>query len=113
MKNKYINFTLWAIFLFTLTHFLKDITQDILRIFTPLDLLGNADEDVSKFPEKAKQVYVILGYSSLIAEIFLLISIPLILAGKGGSRLKRTVWIVIFVLLAYLISAVLLDPRFR
>ena len=54
MKIKQIKsvFNIWRLllpflYIFILVHFLKDITQDILKISTPLDLFGDVKEDIS------------------------------------------------------------------
>ena len=39
------------IYLFVLIHFTKDITQDILKISSPLDIFGDAQEDISFLPK--------------------------------------------------------------
>jgi hypothetical protein len=110
MKKKVI---LWIVFAVVAFHFLKDITQDILNIASPLDLLGNANEDISFFPEIVRQGYTFLGYSSFLAEIFLLITIPFVNLGKNKAKLEKIVWGVAIFLFLFLLSSILLDPRFR
>lgn len=102
----------WVVFVFVVIHFLKDITQDILRISTPLDLLGNVNEDLSRFPVVIRQAYVSLGHTSYVAETFLLFAIPLVATDKKKTRLAKFVWLTILLLSLYLLSAVLLDPKF-
>ena len=104
---------LWIIFVIVGIHFLKDITQDVLKIASPLDLLGNANEDISSFPEIVRQGYIIFGYGSFLAEIFLVIAIPIVNLGKNKAKLEKFVWGVILFLFLFLLSAVLLDPKFR
>ncbi len=101
------------IFVIVGIHFLKDITQDVLKIASPLDLLGNANEDISSFPEIVRQGYIIFGYGSFLAEIFLVIAIPIVNLGKNKAKLEKFVWGVILFLFLFLLSAVLLDPKFR
>jgi|SRR3989344_3222143 len=98
MKKKFL---LWTIFVLILIHFLKDITQDILQISSPLDILGDAKEDLSKFPKIIKQGYLLLGISSLFSELFLIIAIPLALLGKNNPKLEKFVWVIITFLLFY------------
>lgn len=103
---------LWIIFIFVATYFLKDITQDILKIPTILDLLGNANEDLSSFPKIIQLVFVVIGYASFFVEIFLLIAIPLVLKNKKYIKLEKVVWIITTILVLYFITAILLDPRY-
>lgn len=103
----------WVIFAIVAIHFLKDITQDILKIPTFLDSFGNANEDISFFPEAIRQGYIILGYGSFLVEIFLLVAIPIVNLGKNKFKLEKIVWGAILFLFLFLLSAILLDPRFR
>lgn len=101
---------LWAVFCFTLLHFAKDITQDILAISTPLDLLGNAHEDLSRLPQSAAVLFVFLGYVSFVLELFLLIAIPLFMLAHK-VKLEKYIWLSTALLIGYFIVALLLDPR--
>ena len=93
--------------------FLKDITQDILKIPTPFDLLGDVKEDLSSFLDFTQNLFTFLGVGSFIAEAFLLISIPIVLKRKGSAFLEKVVLVVILSLLLFFLVATLLDPRFR
>ena len=107
-------FILPLLFLFVLIHFLKDITQDILRIKTPLDVFGDVKEDVSKLSPTAQNLYLYgLGGISFLAEAFLLISIPIVWKRKVYSRLEKCVVFTIFSLLLYFLIAIMLDPRYK
>lgn len=104
---------LFPIFIFVLAHFLKDLTQDILKISTPLDLLGDAKEDLSCLSKSLQSVYLYgLGGLSIVAEIFLLITIPKIWKRKEFTKLDNLVLIVIVSLIAFFILATILDPRY-
>ncbi len=103
---------LWTIFVFVAVHFLKDITQDILKIPTILDLLGNANEDISSFPKAIQDIFVEIGYVSFLAEIFLIISIPFVLKKKQYIKLEKFVWVTIMMLAIYFVTAILLDPGY-
>lgn len=105
-------FLLWLIFVAILIHFLKDITQDILQISTPLDIFGNVKEDLSGFPQIIKIGFFILGIISFLSEIFLLISIPFVNLYKTGHKLEKFVWLNTCFILVFFISAILLDPRY-
>ena len=89
MKNKLFRiwrFLLPFLFIFFLIHFLKDITQDILRINTPLNIFGDIKENLSFLPSSLQNVYLYgLGGLSFIAEAFILYAIPTILKRKDGS----------------------------
>lgn len=115
MKQRIIKvrkYILIIIFGFTAIHFLKDITQDILNISTPLDALGDVKEDLSMFPGYLQGLFQFLGYASFIAEAFLLLSIPKIFYRKTVTQLEKAVYIVVAILLLYFLTAILLDPRF-
>lgn len=107
-------FFLPLLFLFVLIHFLKDITQDILGIKTPLDIFGDVKEDVSRFTVVEQNLYLYgLGGLSFLAEAFLLISIPIVWKRKVYSRLEKYVVFTIFSLLLYFLIAIMLDPRYK
>ena len=96
-----------------LIHFLKDITQDILQIPTFLDVLGNIQEDVSWLPIWTQWLVYGSGVGSFLAEIFLLISIPVIRHRKEISQLEKWVIGVVIFMLIYFPIVILLDPRFK
>jgi hypothetical protein len=100
------------LYILVLAHFLKDITQDILHIPTFLDLLGDVKEDLSSFPVIIQNIFILLGYGSFIAEIFLLLSIPVILQRKKISGLEKVVGTMVLFLVFFFVVATLLDPRF-
>lgn len=100
------------LYVFVLVHFLKDITQDVLKIFTPLDLLGDVKEELSSFPIFIQNLFMLLGVGSFIAEAFLLISIPVVTKRKEITHLEKMVLAVIMALLLFFLVVTLLDPRF-
>ncbi|MFH0749441.1 MAG: hypothetical protein V1917_00825 [Candidatus Gottesmanbacteria bacterium] len=113
---KILIYKLWRkllpiLYIFVLIHFLKDITQDILKIPTFLDLLGDVREDISSFPLVIQNIFTLLGYGSFVAEIFLLVSIPITLKKKEMSVLEKVVVAVVLFLLFFFMAAILLDPR--
>lgn len=101
------------IYAIILLHFLKDITQDILRIPTPLDLLGDVHEDISLFPKYAQLAFIAIGITSFIVEGFLLITIPYVLRTRAITKLEKMVIITLVGLLLYFLAVTLLDPRFK
>jgi len=106
-------FILPFLFIFFLIHFLKDITQDILKITTPLDIFGDAKEDLSFLSPTLQNIFLYgLGGLSFLAEIFLLISIPVVLKRKKFSKLEKVVFITIVLLVLFFIICTLLDPRY-
>ena len=114
MKN--LLYRIWRVFLplifiVILAHFIKDITQDILKIPTPLDLLGDIHEDLSAFPVYVQSIFVGLGISSFFVEAFLLVSIPLIMKRDVSKSLEKAVWFMLAILLLYFLTVTLLDPR--
>jgi len=102
-KNKLLNFILIIIFIIFFTHLLKDITQDILKIKTPLDYIGDLKEVFSSFSKPVLIIYYIFGVLSILGEIFLVILISLLLFKKRKSLLKP-----IFIITALLITYFLL-----
>lgn len=105
------NILLIPIFIFVFVHFLKDITQDIFKINTPLDLLGNVNEDLTVFPTLFQKLFYFFGYLSFVAELFLIVAIPLFLTHRLG-KWSFLIPVVLVLLVIYLISCVLLDPNF-
>lgn len=106
-------FFLPIFFFFVLIHFLKDITQDILKIATPLDVFGDAKEDLSVLPKVFQHIYYAISIGSFFAEAFLLFSIPIVLKRQKNSRLKRAVLTITILLLIYFFVAITLDPKYR
>ncbi|HBC44992.1 MAG: hypothetical protein UX08_C0012G0021 [Candidatus Collierbacteria bacterium GW2011_GWB1_45_35] len=107
--RQYIFALIWIVILI---HFLKDITQDILNIPTFLDAFGNIQEDVSWLPIWAQSLVYGTGVSSFLAEIFLLISIPIIKKREKGSNLEKWVIGVVIFMLIYFPVVIFLDPRY-
>ena len=110
--NKIFRFFLIFIWVITLIHFLKDITQDILRIPTILDFFGNVQEDVGWLPLWTQRLVYGAGAGSFLAEIFLLISIPIVTFNSKHSSLEKWVIGVVVFMLIYFPIVILLDPRF-
>jgi len=112
MKNKLLNFILIIIFIIFFTHLLKNITQDILKIKTPLDYIGDLKEVLSSFSKQVLVIYYIFGALSILGEIFLVILIPLLLFKKRKSLLKP-ILIITALLIAYFLvvySMLFLNP---
>src|SRR3989338_1323428 len=103
---------LFCVFIFVVIHFLKDITQDILKVPTILDIFGNANEDLSRFPRAIQVIFTVFGYLSFFAEIFLIVAIPLVLGKNRHLKLEKAVWVVTVLLVLFFITATLLDPRY-
>ncbi len=111
--KKSSRFSLWLVFIFVLAHFAKDITQDILRISSPLDMLGNINEDISFLPKILQDIfYYVFGGLSFIAEAFLLIAIPVV-QSKNNPKLNRWIIASIVYLVVFLAICLLLDPKYR
>jgi len=100
------------VFIFILVHFLKDITQDILKIPTPLDYLGDVKEDLSSFPVLFQNIFMLFGVASFIAEAFLLVAIPVAIIRREITSLDRIIFLTFLALVAFFLLATLLDPRF-
>lgn len=113
LLNKIWRKSLPFIFLIVLAHFLKDITQDILKVPTFLDLIGNVNEDLSVFPKFIGQIIIVLGYVSYVFEAFLIVSIPKVIKGKANTRLEKYVIVTLLFLAIYFITVILMDPRYR
>lgn len=106
-------FLLPFIFLIVFVHFLKDITQDILKIPTALDLLGNVNEDLSVFPPYVQHLIIGLGFISFGVETFLVVAIPQVIKNKKNTKLENFVIVSLLFLVFYFISVTLMDPRYR
>ena len=111
--HKIWHLSLPIILLIIFVHFLKDITQDILKIPTFLDLLGNVNEDLSVFPLIIRQIIITLGFASFVLEAFLIVAIPKIMINKENSKLEKYVIASILFLIIYFISVTLMDPRYH
>ena len=112
INPKVRSFLLILIWVITLIHFLKDITQDILRIPTILDVFGNIQEDISRLPYWIQLLIFSAGIGSFLAENFLLISIPIIIHRSETSTLEKWVVGVVIFMLIYFPLVILLDPRY-
>lgn len=106
-------FFLPVVFLIVFVHFLKDITQDILKIPTFLDLLGNVNEDLSLFPPPIRQIITTLGLVSFVIEAFLIVTIPKVIKNKENSKLEKYVIGTLLFLIIYFISVTLMDPHYH
>lgn len=106
-------FSLPLVFVLMIVHLLKDITQDILKIPTFLDLLGDVNEDLSVFPPLVQQVIITLGFVSFGVEVFLILAIPKILKSKDNSKLEKYAIAFLLFLIAYFMSVTLMDPRYH
>jgi len=101
-------------FVFVLVHFLKDLTQDIFKIATPLDLLGDAKEDLSQLPPSIQKMYMFgLGGLSIAAEVFLLVTIPKVWKITEFTKLDKSILVIFFLLILFFITAIILDPRYN
>ncbi|MEK7597953.1 MAG: DUF192 domain-containing protein [Patescibacteria group bacterium] len=103
MKSKLLNFILIIVFISFFVHLLKDITQDILKIKTPLDYIGDLKEILSSFSLATKIIYYIFGILSVFGELFLVITIPIFLFKKKTNLLKP-IYLTIFLLVIYFIT---------
>lgn len=111
--HKIWQFSLPIVFLIVFVHFLKDITQDILKTPTFLDLLGNVNEDLSAFPPFIQQIIIALGFVSFGIEVFLIVAIPKVMKNKENLKLEKSVIISLLFLIIYFISVTLMDPRYH
>lgn len=113
MRTRLRTIVLFIIYLAVIVHFFKDITQDILHIASPLDLFGDIKEDISFLPNILQLFfYYGLGGLSFLVEGFLLITIPKIIIKQGNPILERWVYVNLFYLVIFLLTCLLLDPRF-
>lgn len=103
MKSKLLNFILIIIFALFFIHFFKDVTQDILKIATPLDYLGDVKEILSSFSLTTRIIYFIFGVLSVIGEIFLVVTIPMFLY-KKKIKLLKSIYIVTILLIIYFLT---------
>ena len=100
-----------VIWLVIAVHFLKDVTQDILKIPTFLDKLGDLKEDLSSFPKYIQSAFHYLAISSFIAEAFLLVAIPPTIKKKAVTKLEKSIYVVATLLLLYFGTIALLSPN--
>lgn len=81
--------SLYFLFIFFVLHFLKDITQDILHIATPLDSLGNINEDLSVLSPGMQTIFTGLAYFSYALEVILIVSISKALRTKKITQYDK------------------------
>ena len=81
--------SLYFLFIFFFLHFLKDITQDILHIATPLDSLGNINEDLSVLSPGMQTIFTGLAYFSYALEVILIVSISKALRTKKITQYDK------------------------
>lgn len=112
-SNRVRKLVLTAIWFSAFLHLSKDITQDILKVATPLDLLGNINEDLSSFPDYMQRGFGLLGIASFLVEAYLLVVIPLVFRRLKVSLLEKSVYISTMLMSLYFLAVFLLDPRFR
>lgn len=104
--NKLIASTILAI---VVTHFLKDITQDILGIATPLDNLGDIQEKISQFPMWFEWFWHWAMVNTFIGELVVIILLPKYIF-KSISKTEKyiiigfLIYIPLMFLWAYLLS---------
>ncbi len=109
-KNTFLAI-LWIVILI---HFLKDITQDLLQIKSVLDVFGDAKENLTWLPVWAQSIYLyVFGGLSILAEITLLITIPISLFRKETNLTSKLIRYSFWYLLIFFSVAILLDPRFN
>jgi|SRR3989344_4510542 len=117
MKIPLIKIWRWLIiiiFIFAVVHFLKDLTQDILKISTPIDLLGDVKEDISFLPQPLQYVYIYgLGGLSIVAEFFLIVAIPKVWRKKELMLLDIWILASVIFLILFFVTAISLDPRYN
>ena len=83
IKHKLARLILLFIYFIVLLHFLKDIAQDLLKISTPLDLLGDTQEDLARFPVLIKSLFLVAGILTYFIEAALLALIPYFFVTKS------------------------------
>jgi len=110
--SKILKIPLAFILIFVVIHFLKDITQDILKVPTILDIFGNANEDLSRLLKAIQVIFTVFGYLSFFIEIFLIMAIPLVLGKNRHLKLEKAVWMITVLLVLFFVIATLLDPRY-
>lgn len=102
------------IFIFVVIHFFKDITQDILKVASPLDFFGDVKEDISFLPRNFQLFFWYgLGGFSIIVEAFLLIAIPKVLKREKFITLEKRVVAGVLYLVIFLTVCIFLDPRYK
>lgn len=102
------------VFVFVIVHFAKDITQDILRVSTPLDIIGDVKEDLSFLPSSLQNIYLYgLGGLSFLAELVLIFTIPKVWKEEKLSKMGKIVIFLVLFLLIFFVTAILLDPRYN
>lgn len=111
MLTRLWKFLLPFLFIFILVHLLKDITQDIFKVPTLLDRLGDIKEDVSGFPVVIQRGFTFLAFASFFGEAVLLMIIPKAYGNVSFSRWDKMAISVVLFLGAYFLLCILFDPN--
>ena len=82
-----------------------------MNISTPLDYLGDVKEDLTRFPEFVRNLFIVFGYLSFILEIILIFAIPIFLRNISKLFLSRLILVMVLILSIYFIAVILLDPN--
>jgi hypothetical protein len=103
---------LWLAYVAVLIHFIKDITQDIFRISSPMDKFGNIEENISFLPVFLQKAYFYgLGGLSFLAEILLLVYLPKIIIERSTRTDRMIVRYSFLYLCLFLLLCAVLDPK--
>lgn len=81
---------------------------------THLDVFGDVKEDLSFFPQQIQSIFTYgLGGLSFVVELFLIITIPVVIKRKAYSKLEKWVILCFTFLFIFFAMCILLDPRYK
>ena len=99
------------IFLFVSVHFVKDITQDILGISTPLDFLGNINEDLTILSPWQRALYLPAIIGTFFIEAIIVFVILHSRFNPSTNKFHLITYLFLYLVIMF-ITAFFLDPRF-
>lgn len=104
--------TLFVLWVSVTIHFLKDITQDILQINSPLDAFGNITENLAWLPTWGQNVYLyFFGGLSVVAEAILIYCIPFTLFNRSTAVKSKLIKYCLIYLGVFFVIALSLDAK--
>ncbi|MFA7300815.1 MAG: hypothetical protein WC069_00695 [Candidatus Shapirobacteria bacterium] len=102
-------FLIIPLFVVTILHFIKDITQDILGVSTFLDKIGDINENISNFPVWLTWLYHWAMVNTFFMEGALLVTLPLDWKNKRFTKfsiinISMVLYIIALFIVAYLLQ---------
>ena len=86
-----------AVFIYTFS----DIVQDVIKLQTSPNVLGDMDKNLASLPKSQKVLFEFLTINSFFTKVFLLIAIPHVFKRKTFYTLDRLIIMALVFLIVY------------